>query len=314
MERKYKLLTEEPREYSGRTLYRIEALCDFGDVKTGDKGGWIESYDNLQQEGECWVYDESIVMDKSIIKDRAIVKGTAIVMMNSYISSDSGIIGNVRVVGCSITGKNVLYSASAHGRIDIINTEIRNNCSILTSGNGKGMVFISNAKLCNGVNIISDEFVCIDSTDEVVELNGNIHIRKSCSIHTLKDIYHISLNGEHKHITFYKSGEDKVLVYIGNMGVYDMDSLETEYELYIQNEKYNKSSSDLMTINLIIETVNRHMGRSFYKGKDVKNFDFKKLEKEIEKLDPLPVDTEEIGELLKSQEDEFYRKSALYAE
>lgn len=36
--KKYKL-TEETKEYYGITLYRIEALKDFGTVKAGDKGG-----------------------------------------------------------------------------------------------------------------------------------------------------------------------------------------------------------------------------------------------------------------------------------
>ncbi len=38
MEKKYKL-TNETLEYNGRTLYRIEALRDFSDVKKGDIGG-----------------------------------------------------------------------------------------------------------------------------------------------------------------------------------------------------------------------------------------------------------------------------------
>ena len=50
MEKKYRL-TEETKEWCGRTLHRIEALKDFGDVKAGDKGGWIEQEENLNQDG-----------------------------------------------------------------------------------------------------------------------------------------------------------------------------------------------------------------------------------------------------------------------
>lgn len=49
---KYKL-TEETLEFNGRTLYRIEALKNFGFVRTGDKGGWIESENNLSQAGNA---------------------------------------------------------------------------------------------------------------------------------------------------------------------------------------------------------------------------------------------------------------------
>ena len=52
MENKYKL-TEESINYCGKTLYRIEALKDFANVKKGDKGGYVEKEDNLSQEGDC---------------------------------------------------------------------------------------------------------------------------------------------------------------------------------------------------------------------------------------------------------------------
>ena len=38
MEKKYKL-TDETIEVNGKTLYRIEALKDFSNIKKGDKGG-----------------------------------------------------------------------------------------------------------------------------------------------------------------------------------------------------------------------------------------------------------------------------------
>ena len=60
MEKKYKL-TNETINVNGVTLYRIEALKDFSDVKKGDKGGFVQSEDNLSQDGTCWVYDDAIV-------------------------------------------------------------------------------------------------------------------------------------------------------------------------------------------------------------------------------------------------------------
>ena len=47
-------------EFTGKTanvgkhiLHRIRALRDFGDVKAGDLGGFIESEGNLSHDGEC---------------------------------------------------------------------------------------------------------------------------------------------------------------------------------------------------------------------------------------------------------------------
>ena len=46
MEKKYKL-TDEIININGITLYRIEALEDFSDVKKGEKGGFVQSEENL---------------------------------------------------------------------------------------------------------------------------------------------------------------------------------------------------------------------------------------------------------------------------
>lgn len=53
MSQKYTILKDVTTEYTHRTLYRIQALKDFNNVKAGDVGGWIESYHNLSQENDC---------------------------------------------------------------------------------------------------------------------------------------------------------------------------------------------------------------------------------------------------------------------
>ena len=76
MEKKYKL-TNETINVDGRTLYRIEALRDFGDVKKGDKGGFIEKEDNLSQSNNCWVYGDAKVYDDAEVYGSAEVCGKA---------------------------------------------------------------------------------------------------------------------------------------------------------------------------------------------------------------------------------------------
>ena len=59
MLKKYKI-TEE-RHPKNPKIGRIEALIDFGDVKKGDKGGFIEKEENLSHDGEAWVYGNAEV-------------------------------------------------------------------------------------------------------------------------------------------------------------------------------------------------------------------------------------------------------------
>ena len=66
----------EPAEYN-HTLYRIKALRDFGDVKAGQLGGWVEKESNLSHEGNCFVYDDAEVWNDAKVTENAIVKGNS---------------------------------------------------------------------------------------------------------------------------------------------------------------------------------------------------------------------------------------------
>ena len=54
-------LTEETIKVEGVTLYRIKALKDFGNVKKGDLGGFVQSEMNLSHYGNCWIYNDAKV-------------------------------------------------------------------------------------------------------------------------------------------------------------------------------------------------------------------------------------------------------------
>src|SRR5690606_27028390 len=88
---KYKLLEGETKVYNGVTLYRIQSLSNFSDVKSGDKGGWIEKESNLSHEGNAWVYDNAWVSGNAKVYDNAKVYGDV------WIYGDVGIYGEAKV-------------------------------------------------------------------------------------------------------------------------------------------------------------------------------------------------------------------------
>ncbi|PWE86719.1 phage related protein, partial [Eubacterium ramulus] len=47
------------------TLHRIKAVVEFGLVKVGDLGGWIEKEENLSHEENAWVYGNAKVYDNA---------------------------------------------------------------------------------------------------------------------------------------------------------------------------------------------------------------------------------------------------------
>lgn len=93
---KYKL-TNEIIVFGDRILYRIQALTDFGNVKKGDLGGFIEKEENLSQKGNCWVYDNAMVFDNTIIHDNVIIRDKAKVYSNIVIFGNTVICGNAKV-------------------------------------------------------------------------------------------------------------------------------------------------------------------------------------------------------------------------
>lgn len=81
--KKYRL-TDEKIIVGCRTLYSIQALRDFGDVKEGEFGGWIESEKNLSHEGSVWISGNARVYGD------AWVSGDADIKHSSDICSMSG--------------------------------------------------------------------------------------------------------------------------------------------------------------------------------------------------------------------------------
>lgn len=102
--KKYEL-TDETKEFDGKTLYRIKALIDFLTVKAGDLGGWIEKEENLSHEGNCWVcdnakvYDDALVYGNAQVYDNAWVQGNAQVYGYARVYDYARVYGGVRVYG-----------------------------------------------------------------------------------------------------------------------------------------------------------------------------------------------------------------------
>ena len=101
--KKYKL--GESKDFNGIKLFRIIALKDFSNVRKGDAGGWIESEENLPQNGNCWVSGDvwvsgdARVFGDAQISGKAKVSGNVKVFGDAQISDKAKVYGNARVSG-----------------------------------------------------------------------------------------------------------------------------------------------------------------------------------------------------------------------
>lgn len=122
--KKYKL-TDETIEYKGHTLYRIEALRDFSDVREGEKGGFVESENNLSHYDNCWIYDYAKVYDDAVVYGDAKIKDYVNVFNYSDIYGNAVIFDNVKIYdhakisgNAYISGNSEIYGyASIHGNV-----------------------------------------------------------------------------------------------------------------------------------------------------------------------------------------------------
>jgi pectate lyase len=121
MKLKYELLENDYIQMGGVPLYRIRSLRDFGDVKKGDLGGYIESTRNLDR-GDCsWVGENAKVYGNSQVYHDAKVYGNALIY-NAYISRSS-IFDHAIICGhrsifykCKIFG-NATLDISSYNRV-----------------------------------------------------------------------------------------------------------------------------------------------------------------------------------------------------
>ena len=127
--KKYEL-TEETVTVYGKTLYRIRAVRDFGSVKTGEFGGYIEKEENLSHFGNAWVSGNAWVFDNARVYDNAWVFGNAWVFNNArvydnaWVYDDAWVCGDAKVYGDAwVCGDAKVYGdAWVSGNAEVFNT------------------------------------------------------------------------------------------------------------------------------------------------------------------------------------------------
>jgi len=176
--KKYELTNETFVLSNKTTLRRIKALRDFGDVKKGDLGGWIEKEENLSHEGDCWVYNDAQVYDNAKVYDDAKVYGDAYVYNeamvydkaevynnaeicdNAIICGNAEVFGNACVCGYACVcgeakvynGADVYNNAYVYGNAKVYNNaKIYGNARVCDKAEVYGKAWIEHGKLTKDI-------------------------------------------------------------------------------------------------------------------------------------------------------------------
>lgn len=92
--KKFELTTESITNEAGKKLFRIKALIDFGDVKAGEPGGYVEKEGNVSQDDNAWVSGDAEVFGNAKVSGNAKVFGNAKVYGNAWVSGDARVSGD----------------------------------------------------------------------------------------------------------------------------------------------------------------------------------------------------------------------------
>ena len=97
--KKFELTSEFITNIFGTKLFRIKALCEFGNVKAGELGGFLEKEENLSNDGDAWVYGNASVSGDAWVYGNASVSGDARVSGDAWVSGNARVSGNASVSG-----------------------------------------------------------------------------------------------------------------------------------------------------------------------------------------------------------------------
>ena len=207
-EKKYELLMDDTiniyRNCYRRTLYRIRALRDFGIVKKGDLGGYIEKESNLSHYGNCWISGNAKVYDNAKVLGNAQVLFDAQVYENAEVCGDARLYGAAQVYGNAwVYGNAVLtYDTHVFG-----NAQVCWHASVCGKAKVYGNAWVfghatiyDNAQVYGDTKI--DEWIC--------RINKNANISSNNDYVIIKGIW-----TENIRATFFKCKDEHINVKCG---------------------------------------------------------------------------------------------------
>lgn len=268
MNKKYELTDETFKLDNGTTLHRVRALCDFGDVKKGQIGGFIESEENLSTNitDTCWVTDNAKVYGHAKILSDAVVGGLAEVFDHATVSGYAKVTGHVTICDFAeisgapeISGEahigecsEIRGQAKIHDNVSIMgraivdgNAEIFDSCYITDRARVHG-----DAQLFNACIVSKDANVRGD-----VSIFDNVNISTGADICENTDYLCIHLwndhNGVEYYITYYRDTTRDIRVEYFDGNHYGID----DFKNHISN---NESGDNLIRLFASIKNAKNY--------------------------------------------------------
>lgn len=231
--KKYEFTGETKETWWGADLHRIRAVTTFGDVESGELGGWIEKEENLSHKGTSWVYGNAEVGDDAKVYGNGRVFGDAMIFGNAQVYDNAMVRYHAKVYDDAVVcGNAMVYSyARVYGNARVLDdTEVYGGARIY--GDVKlfdgGVVcdnaeIFGNACVCGNAKVCGDAVVCGNATVcgdakvyGVVKILGNANVSWNAEVFYQSHILVIGAIGSRGDFTtFYRDSDNDITVKCG---------------------------------------------------------------------------------------------------
>lgn len=135
----------------GIILYRIQAERDFGDVKKGDLGGYVQSEENLAQQGNCWIYEDSMVYEQARVSENATIR------YGGKVHGHARVYGNASVFkGGEVMGRAAVYGNASVSSLVLGSATVRDNAKVCDGGYIGGDAIASGRAKISGNSVLKE--------------------------------------------------------------------------------------------------------------------------------------------------------------
>ena len=234
--KKFELTTESITNEAGKKLFRIKALIDFGDVKAGELGGYVEKEGNVSQDDNAWVsgdaevFGNAKVYGDARVYDNAKVYGDARVFGNVWVADNAWVFGDAKVSGRAWVADNAWVSGDAW---------VYGNARV----SGDARVY-DNAKVYGDARVYDNAWVFGDAL-----ISGNAKVSDNACVFGDADYALVQGFGiKFRCTTFYMGKNEKIMV---NCGCFHGD-LE-EFRKQVKETRSGKIAKEYLMIADLME-------------------------------------------------------------
>ena len=117
-------------------LHRIRAVTDLTeDVLAGMLGGYVESCDNLDQDGRAWISADAIACENAVVCGDAVLTDHAVARGNAYVGKNATVMGDATVQDDAIVCGGLLMGKSCVCGYAVIRQDEQTLCAPIIDGN-----------------------------------------------------------------------------------------------------------------------------------------------------------------------------------